>query len=155
MILQVISKRIGEQFVLTRCTGGCCILNGLNLTDELVDMEEVLAHVGGQHHVDEAGPDRLVDLRLEPRQDVDPGVAVGQLEAQGAVVILQHRGVIVQDGQLRPGVTQVSRVAAGVIHIVNYCSWNVYYVYCMLINLCRMYYCTMCVFYKSLFTVDN
>lgn len=100
MILLVIFKRIGEQFVLTRCTGGCCILNGLNLTDELVDMEEMLAHVGGQHHVDEAGPDRLVDLGLESRQDVDPGVAVGQLEAQGAVVILQHRGVIVQDGQL-------------------------------------------------------
>ena len=108
MILLVIFKRIGEQFVLTRCTGGCCILNGLNLTDELVDMEEMLAHVGGQHHVDEAGPDRLVDLGLESRQDVDPGVAVGQLEAQGAVVILQHRGVIVQDGQLRTGVTQVS-----------------------------------------------
>ena len=92
----------------TVCVGGGCFLDSLYLTDKLVDVEEVLAHVGGKHHVDEAGPDCLVDLGLESRQDVDPGVAVGQLEAQGAVVILQHRGVIVQDGQLRTGVTQVS-----------------------------------------------
>ena len=70
-----------RKLFLTGCARGSCILNGLYLTDELVDMEEVFAHVGGQHHIDEAGPDRLVDIGLEPRQDVDPGVAVGQLEA--------------------------------------------------------------------------
>ena len=92
------------------------------LTDKLVDVKEVFAHVSGQHHVDEAGPDRLVDLGLEPRQNVDPGVALGQLEAQGAVVVLQHRGVIVEYGQLRPGVTQVRGVTTRVINIVYYCS---------------------------------
>ena len=110
------------QIIPTVCVGGGCFLDSLYLADKLVHVEEVLAHVGGKHHVDEAGPDCLVDLGLEPRQDVDPSVAVCQLEAQGAVVVLQHRGVIVEDGQLRPRVTQVGRVTARVIHIVNYCS---------------------------------
>ena len=111
-----------KKVIPTVCVGGCCFLDSLYLTDKLVDVEEVLAHISGKHHIDEAGPDCLVDLGFEPRQDVDPGIVVRQLEAQGAVVVLEDRGVIVEDGQLRPRVTQVGRVTARVIHIVNYCS---------------------------------
>ena len=41
------------------------------LAAELVHMEEVFAHVGGEDHVNEAGPDDFVHVTVEVGEDVD------------------------------------------------------------------------------------
>ena len=40
------------------------------------------------------------------------------------MVVLQDRGVIVQDGQLAAAVTQEGAVTAGVVNIVDDGAWN-------------------------------
>ena len=83
-------------------------------------MEEMFAHISGQYHVYQPSSDCLVHVGLQLGEDVDPGVAVGQLEAQGTVMVLQYSRVIVQDGQLTTRVTQVGRVSTWVVNIVDY-----------------------------------
>ena len=73
---------------------------------ELVDVHKVLRHVCGQDHVDQTLPEHLVRLRVELLEDVHPVVGVGELEAQGRVVVLEDSGVVVQDRQLAPRVAE-------------------------------------------------
>ena len=110
------------QIIPTVCVGGGCFLDSLYLADKLVDVEEVFAHISGQDEVDEAGPHRLEHLRLQLGQDVDPCVALGQLEAEGAVMVLQHGRVVVEDCQFGARVTQEGGVTPRVIHVMDYCS---------------------------------
>ena len=69
-------------------------------------MDKVLGHVRGQDHVDHTLPDLLVGVAVQILEDVDAIIGHGQLEAEGGVVVLQHRDVIVQGRQLRVGVAQ-------------------------------------------------
>lgn len=56
-------------------------------------------------------------------KDVALVISHGQLEGQGRVVALQHGDVVVQDGQLAPGVAQEGVGPPRVVHIVN-CGSN-------------------------------
>ena len=38
---------------------------------ELVDVEEMFAHVCSEDHINQAGPHRLVDVTLQVGEDVD------------------------------------------------------------------------------------
>lgn len=58
-------------------------------------------------------------LPLHVSEDVALLVSCGQLEGQGRVVALQHGSVIVQDGQLAPGVAQERVGSSRVIHVMN------------------------------------
>ena len=92
------------------------------LTTKLVDMKKVFAHVSGQDHINQPCSDSLVCVGVQLGQDVDPGVAVGQLESQGAVMVLQDSGVIVEDGEITARVTEESGVSTRVINIMDDCS---------------------------------
>ena len=86
---------------------------------ELVHVHEVLRHVRGQHHIDQPLSEHLVRLRVELLEDVHPVVRVGELEAEGGVVILEDGGVVVEDRQLTPRVAEECRVPSGVVNVVD------------------------------------
>ena len=86
---------------------------------EFVDMHKVLRHVGSQYNVDQPLPEHLVRLRVELLEDVHPVVRVGELEAEGGVVILEDGGVVVEDRQLTPRVAEECRVPSGVVNVVD------------------------------------
>lgn len=52
-------------------------------------------------------------------EDVALAVARGELEGEGGVVALQHGRVVVQDGQLAPGVAQEGVGSPWVVHVVH------------------------------------
>lgn len=52
-------------------------------------------------------------------EDVALAVAHGELEGEGGVVALQHGRVVVEDGQLAPGVTQEGIGPPRVVHVVH------------------------------------
>ncbi len=86
---------------------------------ELVDVHKVLAHLGGQHQVDDGLPHGLERVPVQVLEDVDAVVGHGELEAERGVVVLQHGDVVVQVRQLGVGVAEEGAVAAGVVQVVD------------------------------------
>ena len=99
--------------------GGLRVVHPTEGCAELVDMHKVLRHVGSQYNVDQPLPEHLVRLRVELLEDVHPVVRVGELEAEGGVVILEDGGVVVEDRQLTPRVAEECRVPSGVVNVVD------------------------------------
>mmetsp|Transcript_8779 Transcript_8779/g.15695 ORF Transcript_8779/g.15695 Transcript_8779/m.15695 type:complete len:387 (-) Transcript_8779:582-1742(-) len=78
----------------------------------------VVAHVSGQHHLQGGVPHFLPLLRAEGLQQVELGV-LHQLEHGGAMVVLQYRAVIVQQGQVGVRADVEVVVEAGVVEVVD------------------------------------
>ena len=94
------------------------------LAAELVDVKEMFAHVRSEDDINQTGPHRLVDVTIQVGEDVDSLVWLGEFEPEGGVVVLQDRGVVVQDGQLTAAVTQEGAVATRVVDIVDNGAWK-------------------------------
>ena len=75
-------------------------------TVELVDVDEVLRHLRGEHEVDDGLPDQLEGVAVEALENVDAVVGERELEGQGRVVVLQDRDVVVEVGELGVGVAK-------------------------------------------------
>lgn len=114
---------------------------------KFADMLKMSGHLCCQHHVDHGLPQRpeLVPARGEADnpeyliqhaaisqrgvqerrvpvsvlEDVALAVPDGELEGQGGVVALQHGRVVVEDGQVAPGVAQEGVGPPWVVHIVH------------------------------------
>lgn len=81
-------------------SGKCCNHRNDSAKDavELVDVHEMLGHLGGEHHVDHGLPDQLERVPVEALENVDPVVGERELEGQGGVVVLEDRDVVVEVG---------------------------------------------------------
>ncbi len=73
---------------------------------QLGQKTHVLRHVSGQHHVDDHFSDDAPLLLVELGEDV-ARLVLQNLEGDGQVVVLQHRVVVVHEGQLGAFVYQV------------------------------------------------
>ena len=73
-------------------------------TVELVDVDEVLWHLRGEHEVDDGLPDQLEGVAVEALENVDAVVGERELEGQGRVVVLQDSDVVVEVGELGVGI---------------------------------------------------
>lgn len=68
------------------------------LATKLVDMKKMFTHISGKDHIYQSRSHGFVHLRFKLGEDIHTFITMGQLEAQGAVMVLEDGGVIVEDG---------------------------------------------------------
>lgn len=107
----------------SNCRGACAAPNKLTITVCFKCVNRMLC---GLISAPLLKGDRRTNALPSPRfsplhvlEDIAFVISDGQLEGQGCMVALQHRSVIVQNGQLASSVTQEGVGPPGVVHVMN------------------------------------
>ena len=95
------------------------VLELAEVAAELVDMDEMFAHVGGKNDVDEPLAHHFVRVRVEVLEYVHSLVRMRQLEPKRGVVVFEDSRVIVQDGKITSGVTKVRAVSTWMVDVMD------------------------------------